>query len=373
MPPSLAAMALFFVRLGLTAFGGPAAHIAMMQEHVVRRRGWLTNERFLDLLSAANLLPGPSSTELAIFIGRELHGPAGLVAAGAGFILPGVLLTLAAAWGYARFGALPSFGGALHGLKPVIVAVVAQALWGLGRTALKTRRLGAIAVLAAAASALGGDAIAVIVGAGVAALGLSRLDRGDKAAAIFAPGVAAGAAVAAAGPPTALALFALFAKTSAVLFGSGYVLLAFLRADLVEGRHWLTEGQLLDAIAVGQITPGPVFSTATFIGYVIAGLKGSAAATLGIFTPAFVLVAVSGPLVARMRKSAAAGAFLDGVNAGSLGLMGVVAVELGRAAVVDVTTAVLGVVSAVLLLRWKVNSAWLVIGGGVVGAVLRAL
>lgn len=370
--PSLVEVTLYFLRLGFTAFGGPAAHIAMMQEHVVSRRRWLTNQRFLDLLGAANLLPGPSSTEMSIFIGRELHGGVGLVAAGSAFILPGVLVSALAAWAYVRYGALPATGGVLYGLKPVIVAVVVQALWRLGRTALKTWRLGAVAACAVAASALGLDAVAVIVGGGGAALVIRALDRGQGPS-FFLPGFAAAgaASAAAAGPPSLVALFALFAKTSVILFGSGYVLLAFLRTDFVERRHLLTEAQLIDAIAVGQVTPGPVFSTATFIGYVIAGTPGSLAATLGIFTPAFLVVAASGPLVTRLRRSPTASAFLDGVNAGALGLMVVVTVQIAGAAVIDVPSALIGVVAFALLIRFGVNSVVLVLGGAVAGVLLH--
>jgi chromate transporter len=376
--PSVLGIFVFFLRLGGTAFGGPAAHIARMEELVVRDRGWVGRERFLDLLGAANLLPGPSSTELAIFLGRELGGAAGLVAAGAGFILPGVLLTLAAAWAYARWGALPALGGVLYGVKPVIVAVVAQALVRLGRSALKTRLLALVGAAAAGGAALGVEPVAALLGAGALCAAARAIGSRERAAA-FAPALPAAAAAAGA-KPGLFAIFGVFFKTSAALFGSGYVLLAFLRADLVERRAWITEAQLIDAVAVGQVTPGPVFSTATFLGYLVAGAGGAAAATLGIFAPAFLLVAVSSPLVARARRSPAIGAFLDGVNVAALGLMALVTIQIGRAAVmdahtgrVDIPAAALAVGTAVLLLRFRVGSLPLIAAGALIGEVVTAL
>jgi chromate transporter len=368
-------LAALFLRLGATAFGGPAAHVALMEDEVVRRRGWLTREEFLDLLGATNLIPGPNSTEMAIHIGRRRAGWPGLLVAGACFILPAAVLTTLLAWGYLRFGALPRVSHVLAGIKAVIIAVVLQALWSLARTAIRSPLVGIVAALAAVAGLLGAHELAILLAAGLtpaALLWLRRKPPAAGAAAALFPlgasslGVAAGSVTA----PGLLALFLTFAKIGSVLFGSGYVLLAFLRADLVERFHWLTEPQLLDAVAAGQITPGPLFSTATFVGYLIAGPPGAAVATLGIFLPAFIFVAISGPLVPWMRRSPVAGAFLDGVNAASLALMAVVSWQLGRAAVVDVKTAVIAVVSAVVLLRFRVNTLWLVLGGGLVGLVL---
>ena len=308
-------IAWLFLRLGTTAFGGPAAHIAMMEDEVVRRRRWIDRDRFLDLLGATNLIPGPNSTEMAIHLGHQRAGWSGLVTAGMCFIVPASLLTLALAGAYVHFGARPHAAALLYGVKPVIIAVVVQALVGLGRSAVKTLPLAALAVLAVAASAAGMNEIAVLLLAGAAATVMrpsaARPLRCAAAAALATP---AGAGAAAVSPVKVSALFLVFLKVGAILFGSGYVLLAFLRADLVEQRHWLTAGQLLDAIAIGQITPGPVFSTATFVGYVLAGLPGAFVATAGIFLPSFVFVALSGPLVPRLRRSPAAGAFLDGVT-----------------------------------------------------------
>ncbi len=363
-------LALAFLRLGTTAFGGPAAHIAMMEDEFVQRRGWLSREEFLDLVGAAGLIPGPSSTEVAIYIGYRRAGWRGLLVAGLCFILPAALLVTAIAASYVRFGRLPAVGGALHGVKAVIIAVIAQALVAFARTAVKSSWLLALGVVAAAASALGAPPLFVLVGAGLASAGARAARPGTAAGIFLVPGALPAPAVA---TPGLAKLFAVFVKTGAVVFGSGYVLLAFLRADLVTQGHWITEAQLIDAVSVGQFTPGPVFTTATFIGYLVAGIAGAVVATAGIFLPSFVFVAASGPLIPRLRRSPIAGAFLDGVNVASLGLMAVVGVQLGRAAIVDAPTALLAAASAVALLRWRVNTAWLVLAGGIVGSGLAWL
>lgn len=364
---TLGELALLFLRLGTTAFGGPAAHIAMMEYEVVRRRKWLTEERFLDLIGATNLIPGPNSTEMAIHVGYERRRWAGLIVAGACFILPAALITAALAAAYVRFGKLPQAKWLLYGVKPVVLAVVLQALGGLAPKAARTSLLRVLGVLAAAASFAGLNELLVLLVAGGAHVLITRPKSGATAT---APMLLAVPAAAGAGSVAAFSLgklFWVFFKTGAVLFGSGYVLLAFLRRDLVQHLGWLTEGQLLDAIAIGQLTPGPVFTTATFIGYLLGGASGAAVATAGIFLPAFFFVAISGPLIPRLRASPRAGAFLDGVNVGSLALMAVVTVQLGRAAVIDPVTIALVVASAVLLVRFRVNSTWLVVGGALVG------
>ncbi len=373
-------LALLFLRLGTTAFGGPAAHIAIMEDEVVRRRGWMTHPEFLDLLGATNLIPGPNSTEMAIHIGHRRAGWAGLVVAGACFILPAGLMVTAMAWAYVRYGDLPDAEGVLYGVKPVVIAVVLQALWSLGRTAVKSTGLGLLAALAALASLLGANELAVLfvcgTVAGVAASGgrppANEPAEGGRTACGVSPVVAAAAMSGA--PAGAVAfgmwpMFLFFVKVGSVLFGSGYVLLAFLRGDLVERWQWLTEQQLLDAIAVGQVTPGPVFTTATFVGYLLGGGTGALVATVGIFLPAFVFVALSGPLVPRIRRSPTAGAVLDGVNVASLALMAVVTWQLGRVALMDLLTVALAGASALLLLKWRVNSFWLILGGAVIGVL----
>src|SRR5712692_4591325 len=375
---SLQELALLFFRLGTTAFGGPAAHIAMMEDEVVRRRNWLTHEQFLDLLGATNLIPGPNSTEMAIHVGHQQAGRLGLLVAGTCFILPAAFITLAFAWMYVHFGALPQAEGFLYGVKPVIIAVVVQALWGLARVAVKTTLLAIVTLVAVVASFSGVNELAILLGAGVALAAVRWITARSRSAcpsavvagvspslAVTPVAVAVGGATAA--PFSLVALFLFFLKVGAVLFGSGYVLLAFLRADLVDRWHWLTEAQLLDAVAVGQVTPGPVFTTATFVGYLLGGPGGAVVATVGIFLPAFIFVAVSGPLVPRLRRSPTAAAFLDGVNVASLALMAAVTWHLGRAAVVDVPSAILAVASVPLLMHFRLNSAWLLLGGGLVG------
>ena len=365
---ALGELARLFLKLGTISFGGPAAHIAMMEDEIVRRRAWLTREEFLDLVGAVNFIPGPNSTEMAIHVGRERAGWRGLLVAGTCFILPAVVIVGAIAWAYVRFGTLPAAAWLLYGVKPVVIAVVLQALWGLGRTAVKSAWLAALGLAAVAATALGVNELLVL---GVAAaLGIARQRPWRASFAVWAAGAGS-----VAGAPATFGLwplFGVFLKVGAVLFGSGYVLLAFLRADLVQRLHWLTEHQLLDAVAVGQVTPGPVFTTATFVGYVLHGVPGAAVATLGIFLPAFVYVALSGAILPRIRRSAAARAALDAVNVASLALMVVVTWQLGGAALVDAWTVVLAAVAAVLLLRFRVNSSWLVLGGAAAGMAVRA-
>src|SRR5579862_5880387 len=374
-------LAVLFLRLGTLAIGGPAAHIAMMEDEVVRRRRWVTHERFLDMLGVCNLIPGPNSTEMAIHIGQQQAGVAGLIVAGACFIIPAAAIVLAIAWAYVRFGAMPQAVGLLYGVKPVIIAVVLQALWGLGRAAIKSRLLAVIAIVALAASIFDVNDMIVLLGGGVVMAAISALeDRAGARAAIAAvPAVATGtagmrgaalAATAAAVPFSLTTLFLFFLKVGAVLFGSGYVLLAFLRTDLVDRLRWLSEAQLLDAVAVGQITPGPVFTTATFIGYILGGFRGAVVATIGIFLPSFFFVSISGPLIPHLRRSPLAGAFLDGVNVGAWSLMAAVTLFLARAAVIDFTTLLLAISSAIVLIRYRVNSAWLVLGGGLIGLAM---
>lgn len=372
----LGELAALFLRLGVTAFGGPAAHIAMMQDEVVERRKWLTSEEFLDLLGATNLIPGPNSTEMAIHIGHRRAGWVGLIVAGVCFIFPAALITLALAWVYVRFGSVPEARGILYGVKPVIIAVVLQAIWGLGKSALKTKPLMALGAVTLAASFFGVNELVLLLGAGaLTVLGRFWSRRGvpPGASVLQVAPVALGTMSSGVVAFSPLKLFLVFLKIGAILFGSGYVLLAFLRADLVDRLHWMTEKQLIDAVAVGQLTPGPVFSTATFIGYVVGGGTGAVLATLGIFLPSFFFVAVSGALIPRLQRSAGARAFLDGVNVASLALMTAVTWDLGRAALVDVATVVLALASAILLLRFKINSAWLVVGGGCLGLLLKAV
>jgi chromate transporter len=343
-------LARLFLKLGTIGFGGPAAHIAMMEDEVVRRRQWLTRQEFLDDVGATNLIPGPNSTELAMHIGHARAGWPGLVVAGVCFILPAALIVTAIAWVYVRYGTLPAAGAILRDVKPVLIAVVLQALWSLARTAVKSGALAALGVAAVVMILMGVHELLVLL----------------VAAIVMFPMRSRRTTVMAVDPS---ALFWVFLKIGSVLFGSGYVLLAFLRADFVERLRWLSEQQLLDAIAVGQVTPGPVFTTATFIGYLLAGGGGAAVATLGIFLPAFVFVALSRPILPRLRRSPALRSMLDGVNVASLALMAVVTWQLGRSALVDLPAVVIAAAAAVLLVRFRASSAWLVLGGALVGLV----
>ncbi|HEV2521720.1 MAG TPA: chromate efflux transporter [Candidatus Acidoferrales bacterium] len=381
---SLGELALFFLRLGSTAFGGPAAHIAIMEDELVRRRKWLSREKFLDLLGASNLIPGPSSSELAIHIGYMRAGWPGLLVGGACFILPAAILVGGIAWAYVRFGRLPAVAAILYGVKPVVIAVILQALCGLGRSAVKSWVLAITGAACVFLSIARVNILLILIGAGAVLASIRAMSRKrppnataqTKALAFAWRGVRTelarifpwlGAAGAAAAVPGIWPLFLEFLKIGSIVFGSGYVLLAFLRADLVVRRAWVTDSQLVDAIAVGQVTPGPVFTTATFIGYLLRGPAGAIVATIGIFLPAFILVAISGPLIPWIRRSATAGAFLDGVNVASLALMAVVSYQLGRSAIVDWLTLVLAIASALLLLRFRINSAWLVLAGAAAG------
>jgi len=377
---SMGEIALVFLRLGTIAFGGPAAHLAMMEEEFVRRRHWITQADFLDRLAAANLIPGPSSTEVAIFVGQLKRGWRGLIVAGCCFIIPAAVIVSVIAWAYVRFGSLPKAEGVLYAIKPAVVAIVIQALGKLGRTGLRTIPLAVIAVLAVVLNVLGVSPVLVLVFAGVISASVLTMKNRLVSAVGFPkvvglPKVIAGAmavaAVGAAFPAGLLRLFLSFLKVGSVVLGSGYVLLAFLQTEFVERLHWLTEKQLIDAVAVGQFTPGPLFTTATFIGYVVAGWMGAVVATVGIFLPGFVLVAVSGPLLPRLRRSRVAAAALDGVVAGSLALMAVVTWQLGKASIVDWPTLAIFAVSLIALLRFGVNSAWVVAAAAAAGLALR--
>jgi chromate transporter len=369
---SLMELARLFLKLGIVAFGGPPAHIAMMEDEVVSQRGWLTREQFLDFLGATNLIPGPNSTEMAIHVGRIRAGWLGLLVAGASFILPSAVMVTALAWAYVRFGSLPQVAGLLYGVKPIVIALIVQAVFKLAKTAVKSTWIAVVGVFAALGTVLGVDQVAVLAGGGLLT-GLVywlRSSRRTSAKALFLSGsgfsaFAATSSIAASFSRTAV--FLVFLKIGAILFGGGYVLVALIRSNLVAGLGWISERQLLDAIAMGQVTPGPLSTTATFIGYLLAGVPGAVIATVAIFLPAFSFVAMSGPLVPRLRQSPVAGAVLDGVNVAALALIAVVSWQLFRAAVVDWTTLVLAGVSFFLLFRYRVNSVWLMLGGAAIG------
>lgn len=360
-----------FLRLGLTAFGGPAAHIVLMEREAVERRGWMSREGFLDLVGACNLLPGPGSTQVAMALGYSRCGWMGLLVAGVCFILPASLATLGLAWAYVRFGSLAQVQELLYGAKPVMVAIIVQAVWNLGKTAYRRWQLALAGGVCFAAAFAGIPPIAVLLACGGLAL-LVAWPRSRQGAALgfAALPLAAGGAASTAGVAS---LFLVFLKLGVVVFGSGYVLVAFLKADLVDRLHWVTQPQLLDAITAGQVTPGPVFATATFLGYLLRGWIGAAVATVAIFLPSFFMAGVVGALAGRIRKSRLAAAFLDGVNAAAVALMAAVAIVLGRATLIDGWTWMLGAASAILLVRYKINATWLIFGGASLGILLHGL
>jgi chromate transporter len=377
---------LLFLRLGLFSYGGPAVYIAMMRDEVVRRRRWLDDARFLDLLGATNLIPGPNATEMAIYLGRVRAGWRGTIPAGVCFIVPAMVITLGFAWAYVEYGSTPEVSWLLYGVKPVIIGVVVQALWSLGRTAVRGWFMAVVGAAILALYLWGGvNEIGLLFGGALfvmVARNLSRLaGLGAAGAGLLLPGLGAikvalplGASAAAATASVSLAqLFLTFLKIGSILYGSGYVLLAFLRTDFVERLGWLTEEQLLDAVAVGQVTPGPVLSTATFIGYVLGSWEGALLATVGVFLPSFIFVAVTSPIVPHLRRWHWTGALLDGVNIAALALMAGVTWQLGRTAIVDPLTGALAVLGALLLVRFGLNSAWLVLLGGAVGFIYKGL
>jgi len=376
MVGELRELARLFTKLGFVAFGGPAAHVAMMRQEVVERRRWMDDQEFLDLNGATNLIPGPNSTELAIHIGRERAGWQGLLVAGTCFIVPATLIVLAFAVAYGLYGTTPAGQSLLYGITPVVVAIVAQALWRFSKTAVKGPLT---AVSGAGTLALyllaGVPELALLFGSALVVFAVQNVrQRWGRAASVAPLGVPLAFLAAAQAPVVGgmLSIFWSFLKIGSVLFGSGYVLLAFLRSEFV-GPGVLTSQQLLDAVAVGQVTPGPVFTTATFIGYLLGGVPGALVATVGIFLPAFVFVAVTGPFVSALRSSPVLSGLLDGVNVASLALMAGVTLQLARETVVDPIAALIAVVALVLLFRFKTNSAWLVVAGGAVGLAVRAL
>jgi chromate transporter len=387
-------LAVLFLKLGAISFGGPAAHIALIEAEIVRRRQWVTRQQFLDMVGAANLIPGPTSTELAITVGFARAGWMGLTVAGVSFILPAALVTGAFAWAYVRFGALPQTALVLAGIKPAVIAVIAIAIWRLGKTAVKDLGLAALGTLSLAAFFLNLNPIAILFGGGMVGMLARRLILTRATAALFSspmvlrrlfvsdaasgpwtrllrsPGAVAivlGAAAPVAARPSVRSIGLFFLKVGAVLYGGGYVLLAFLEQGLVRQHAWMTHQQLLDAVAIGQFTPGPVLSTATFIGYILGGVPGAAVATVAIFLPSFFYVALLAPVLFRLRQSAWMAAFLDSVNVCAVALMAGVAFRLGVDALQGWPSLLIAVTALGVLLRWKVNPAWIVLGGGLVG------
>ena len=382
MTAGLGETARFFLKMGLVAFGGPSAHIAMLEDEVVVRRRWMSREHFLDLVGATNLIPGPNSTEMMMHVGYERHGWGGLATAGSLFVLPAARISGFGAWLYARYGSLPELEPLLFGIKPAILAVILAAVWRLGKSAVKGPPYVVIAAAVAVAVLLGlNEVVALILGAVGGTLMLRARARFEGAGVLvpflaLAPPTAAGgaAAGAAAAVPVSLGKLALFfLKVGSILYGSGYVLVAFIKGGLVDRLGWLTESQLLDAVAFGQVTPGPVLSTATFIGYLVLGAQGAAVATVAIFLPSFIFVALLNPWIPRLRMNPVMASFLDAVNVTAVALMAAVMIQLGVLTLTSGAAWLIALASALAVLRWKGAAPWLVLGGGILGYVFYFL
>jgi len=391
----LRALAVLFLKLGTISFGGPAAHIALMEDEVVRQRQWVTRQRFLDMLGLTNLIPGPNSTEMAINVGFARAGWAGLAVAGISFIVPAALITLAVAWAYVRFGTRPLAESLLAGVKPAVIAVIAIAVWRLGKIAVRDAWLGVLGALALAAFLIKLSPLLILAGGGLVGMVIPqvrRLERGMSSGTtklsagllllkksfllpILLQGFVAmaGAAVPSVKRVPLARLGWFFLKVGAVLYGGGYVLFAFVEQGLVRDHHWLTQQQVLDAIAIGQFTPGPVLSTATFIGYLLGGAWGALVATIAIFLPSFFYVGALGPILPKLRRSAWMASFLDAVNVCAVALMAGVTLRLAGDALHGWPMWLIAATALAVLWTWKINPAWVVLGGGVTGLVLAAV
>jgi len=370
-------IALLFLRLGLVAFGGPPAHIAMMRQEIVRRKGWVDDERFVDLVGATNLIPGPNSTELAIHLGFERGRWRGLVTAGVCFILPAAIIVTALAWAYVTYGQTPAFTAVLYGVIPVTIAIIVHALFGLRRAVFKRPSLVVIALASFAAYLASVNELVILAAGAFGALFFSWVKKVGENARNENRFNGIGLCFLATGSPlftdpTASQLWQLFitmAKIGAVLYGSGYVLLAFLEADFVDRLGWITEQQLLDAISIGQVTPGPVFTTATFVGYLVAGLPGAFVATVAIFAPSFLFVALLTKVATFLRSREWTAVILDGLNAASIALMTAVTWRLGLISLIDPLTIVIALIALAILTLARVNSAWLILAGALAGSL----
>jgi chromate transporter len=364
-------ISLLFLKLGAVSFGGPATQFALMHSEIVKKRKWLDDQQFLDLVGATNMIPGPNGTELAMHIGFLQAGWLGLIAAGVCLALPAIFMTLIFAWLYIRWGTVPQAEWILYGIKPVVIAVILRALWQLGSKAIKDVLIVTATLVVFALYFVHINEIVLLFGCGIIVMIIKNAHpfRNRACCVSLIPIGGIGLLSQAAVHFSFTRLFLIFLKIGAVWYGSGYVLLAFLRGDFVERLGWLTNQQLLDAVAVGQITPGPLFTTATFIGYLLGGLKGAILATVGIFLPSFIFVAISNPVIPRLRKSPWTGALLDGINAAAVSLMAAVTFQIGKDALVDTGTVVIFAVSFILLVRFKVNFVWLIIGGAMAGLI----
>jgi chromate transporter len=384
-----------FLKLGIIGFGGPAAHIAMMEDEVVHRRQWLTQEEFLDLVGATNLIPGPNSTEMAIHVGYIYAGGLGLIVAGTCFVLPAVLMTAALAWGYVKFGELPEIYPFLYGIKPAVLAVIFTALWRLGKKAVKSRELFIIAIATGMAVSVGvNEVVALLLGGILGAVWLNL--RHQQTLSAWAFGLFLSQTPSSLSPVKSVNLESVplwqlglfFLKVGSVLYGSGYVLIAFLQGQLVDEFGWLTQQQLLDAVAMGQVTPGPLLTTATFIGYVIGGFPGAIVSTVGITLPSFLFVLMLNPWIPRLRRSKWTSAFLDAINVSAVALMAVVTFQLAVATfginfmemplvnapiAIDWIAIMITAIAAICALVWRINAVWLVFGGAIVSWLVYIL
>ncbi len=378
---NLKEVALLFLRLGATSFGGPAAYIGLMHHEVVVRRKWVDDQRFLDIMGAVNLIPGPNATEIAAHLGLIRAGWLGLIVAGGLFIIPGTAAIMVVAWAYVKYGSLPEVGWVLYGVKPAVIAIIVQAVWSLARKGFKSPLLIIVGLGVLGLYLFGFNEIALLLGGAVLVLLVQsgwRLFKRRTAALMLTPALLLKFPLVGLATSTVAfnqaTLFLTFLKMGATLFGSGYVLLAFLNSEFVENLGWLTHAQVVDAIAVaGQITPGPVFNSAAFVGYLLGGWPSALLAALGIFLPSFILVGLLSRFLPAMRKSWWAGSLLDGINAASLGLMAAVAIQLGRSVIIDPFTIFIAVAALFIVIRFKVSSVWLVLGGGLFGGIYKLI
>jgi chromate transporter len=382
---SLGELARLFFKLGVIAFGGPAAHIAMMEDEIVKRRGWMTRQHFLDLIGATNLIPGPNSTEMTMHVGYERRGWAGLFTTGACFIFPAAVLTGTLAWLYVQYGQLPNVEPLLAGVKPAVLAVIVGALWRLGAKALKSWKLVPVAAGVAALLVAGiGEIWALLAGGVLGMLGLVGIRRirasGARWMLLVSPWLPGSPEASETTAATLPGVFFFFLKVGAILYGSGYVLVAFLEGSVVGDYGWMTQQQLLDAIAAGQFTPGPVLTTSTFIGFVVMAeqglqmsLAGAAVATLGIFLPSFIFVALLNPIVPRLRDSVWSASFLDAVNVSAVALMAVVSAELGLATLTSISNGIVFILAVIATFAFRLSSVYVVLGGGLIGYLLSVV
>lgn len=343
-----------FFKLGVMAFGGPAAHIAMMEDEIVEKRKWISREKFMDLIGTTNLIPGPNSTEMAILLGVERGGILGLILAGLSFILPSMAITLIFAFVYVEFNSIPEVHNILNGIKPVVITMIIHALFRLGKSTIKSKAQIFLALFTGMMYLLNIGEISLLFLAGFIFTFFSNKDRiNNKLKSIE--------------PISSSLLFLLFFKIGAVLYGSGYVLLAFLETEFIEKLHIVTMPQLIDAVAIGEFTPGPIFTTSTFIGYILKGLPGAIFATIGIFLPSFIIVLLIKPIIPRLRNSPWTSSMLDGINVGALVLMTAVTIKLGISTLTNWLPIMIFIISFYVKSKFKLNSALLVVAGGFIG------